>query len=376
MRVLFIARYRDPTMDRKVVHLAQIDGLTVRQVRPARWHDILLSANPGAPSAGLDQVSVPMLGRPDDPHRSIYRTLTFGLRQFRPDIIHAEEEPDSLAALHITLARRWFAPSARLILNTWQNVDRPRRPEVRWVTRQCLRAAEVVLCANQEAERILRAHGYAGYTQVLPAVGVDTDVFRPCPARPADDRFVIGYLGRLVPEKGLSTLLEALAQSGPACHLQLIGAGPGQPALARQATALQLGARVQFVAPVTPAEVAQQYCQLDAVVLPSLTTPLWKEQFGRVLTEAMACRVPVVGSSSGAIPEVVGDAGLIFPEGDAAALAGCLRQLQSSPQLRQDLADRGQARVQRLYTQSVIAQATVAVYRQVLNDTTSPAPSA
>ena len=59
---------------------------------------------------------------------------------------------------------------------------------------------------------------------------------------------------------------------------------------------------------------------LDVLVLPSLTTPSWKEQFGRVLQEAMACAIPVVGSDSGEIPHVIGDAGLVTPEGDAAAL--------------------------------------------------------
>jgi glycosyltransferase involved in cell wall biosynthesis len=373
MRVLFIARYRDPTMDRKVLYLAASEGVIVRQVRPANWHDDLLAGSPVASNGQVEQVSIPLVGRPNDPHRSVYRTLTFGLRQFRPDIIHAEEEPDSLAALQITLARRWLAPRAKLILNTWQNVDRPRRAEVRWVTRQCLEAADAVFCANQDAQGILRAHGYGGYTGVLPAVGVDTDVFQPCSGQQpaASDRFTIGYIGRLIPEKGIGTLLQALTQLGPAFHLRLIGAGPGRPALEAQVAALHLEGRVQFVAPMPPAQVAQQYCQLDALVLPSLTTPVWKEQFGRVLTEAMACRVPVVGSSSGAIPEVVDEAGLIFPEGEARALADCLRRLQSSPELRQALVDQGEARVRRRYTQSVIAQDTVAVYRHLLNEAAS-----
>jgi hypothetical protein len=156
MRVLFIARYRDLTMDRKVLCLAKTAGLTVRQVRPTNWQDALLATKPAETMAGVDQVSIPLLGRPDDPHRSLYRTLGFGMRHFRPDIIHAEEEPDSLAALQIALARRAFAPRAKLMLNTWQNVDRPRRAEVRWVTRRTLHAAEAVLCANSEAQAILR----------------------------------------------------------------------------------------------------------------------------------------------------------------------------------------------------------------------------
>jgi glycosyltransferase involved in cell wall biosynthesis len=371
MRVLFIARYREPTMDRKVRYLSAMEGLTLRQVRPAFKHD---DRSPARQDAA--QLSLPMLGKPDDPHRALYQTLSFGLREFRPDIVHAEEEPDSLAALQITLARRWFAPRARLILFTWQNVDRRRRPEVRWVTRQTLRAADAVLCGNREAQRILSQHGYHGYLEVLPSNGVDTDTFRPCSGRPVRQTFVAGYVGRFVPEKGIRTLLEAMAQLGAAFELRLVGGGRDGPALQAQSLALSLGERVQFVPARPPAQVAEYMCELDALVLPSLTTPVWKEQFGRVLTEAMACRVPVVGSSSGAIAEVVDTAGLIFPEGDATALAGCLRQLQSSPELRQELADKGEARVSNLYSQAVIAQKTASVYRRLLNDTAAGAQPA
>lgn len=365
MRVLFIARYRDPSMDRKVRLLATMGGLTVRHVRPAVWRDDLLAATQSGRDSGLDQVALPMLGRPNDPHRAVYRTLEFGLRQFRPDIIHAEEEPDSLAALHIAWARRLSAPRARLILNTWQNIDRARRPAVAWVARQCLQAADAVLCANQEAQGILQRQHYQGYTEVLPAVGVDTETFRPCPDKPQSRSFVVGYAGRFVREKGLHMLLEAVSKTDPALELRLIGAGPEQAALQARRAALGLDQRAQFVPAMSPAELAAYLCRLDALVLPSLTMPVWKEQFGRVLTEAMACGVPVIGSSSGAIPEVIGEAGLIFPEGDATALAACLERLRAEPALRLELAQRGRARAQANYAQSVIATRTAAVYRRL-----------
>ena len=101
-------------------------------------------------------------------------------------------------------------------------------------------------------------------------------------------------------------------------------------------------------------------------MLPSRTTPVWKEQFGRVLAEAMACKVPVIGSDSGAIREVIGDAGLIFPEGNVAALADCLRLLNASPSLRHDLAERGYVRASGLYTQEHIAEQTADFYRQLM----------
>jgi glycosyltransferase involved in cell wall biosynthesis len=102
------------------------------------------------------------------------------------------------------------------------------------------------------------------------------------------------------------------------------------------------------------------------VVLPSCTTRVWKEQFGRILVEAMACKVPVVGSDSGAIPEVVGNAGLIFPEGDVAMLAECLQRLKESPELRHELAERGYVRATTLYSQEHIGRLSVNFYKEVL----------
>lgn len=110
------------------------------------------------------------------------------------------------------------------------------------------------------------------------------------------------------------------------------------------------------------------YRQFDALVLPSLTRPNWKEQFGRVLVEAMATGLAVIGSDSGAIPGVLGDAGLIVPEGDAEAITGALQRLYDEAGLRQALADKGRERVLQHFTHASVAQATVDVYRSLLTD--------
>ena len=101
------------------------------------------------------------------------------------------------------------------------------------------------------------------------------------------------------------------------------------------------------------------------MVLPSRTTATWKEQFGRVLTEAMACGVPVVGSNSGAIPEVIADAGLIFPEGDAMSLAAQLQRLANEHTLAVELGRRGMARVVDNYSQKRIAAKTAAFLQEL-----------
>jgi len=91
------------------------------------------------------------------------------------------------------------------------------------------------------------------------------------------------------------------------------------------------------------------------------------EFFGRVAVEAMACGVPVVGSDSGEIPRTIGDAGLIFPEGNADALADCLRRILHDPLLAATLRAKGWERVQSLYAWEAIAERTVSTYRAILS---------
>ncbi|MDP3047288.1 MAG: glycosyltransferase, partial [Chloroflexota bacterium] len=109
----------------------------------------------------------------------------------------------------------------------------------------------------------------------------------------------------------------------------------------------------------------------DCLVLPSLTRVNWKEQFGRVLVEAMACQVPVVGSDSGEIPNLVGDGGLIVPEGNVGALAGALRRLRDGPVLCASLGMAGRARVLARYTQQKIAEETYEVYQAMMDQRAS-----
>ena len=106
--------------------------------------------------------------------------------------------------------------------------------------------------------------------------------------------------------------------------------------------------------------------QMDVLVLASRTLPNWKEQFGRVLVEAMACETAVVGANSGEIPNVIGPAGLIFPEGNAAALRQHLLTLMQSEERGRELGRNGRERVLAQYTQAQIASQTVSVYRDIL----------
>src|SRR5262249_12965257 len=128
---------------------------------------------------------------------------------------------------------------------------------------------------------------------------------------------VVGFIGRVVPEKGVDVLVDALATMDT--RLLVVGDGVARADLETRTASWPRG-KVTFVGAALDSSVPDFLACIDVLVLPSRTTPTWAEQFGHVLIEAMAAGVPVIGSSSGAIPEVIGEAGLLFPENDARAL--------------------------------------------------------
>ncbi len=177
--------------------------------------------------------------------------------------------------------------------------------------------------------------------------------------------FRIGYAGGLLPEKGVDLLLRACAGLRGDWRLHLAGSGDEQDTLQSLAAELGVAGKVHWTGRLPSAQMPGFYRRLDALAVPSRTTPAWKEQFGRVLIEAMACAVPVIGSDSGEIPRVIGEAGLVFPEGDAEALRAHLQRLHDDPAERVRLAQAGRARVLERYTMARIAAETVAHYKEI-----------
>ncbi len=165
----------------------------------------------------------------------------------------------------------------------------------------------------------------------------------------------------------MQVLLQALAGLEGNWRLQVVGSGPYGAALRELAVELGIQARVNWLGYVPSTEAPGILRSLDVLVLPSLTRANWKEQFGRVLIEAMACEVPVIGSSSGEIPNLIGDAGIVFPEGDAVGLRDSLRWLVSDPGLRSVLGQRGRQRVLERFTQAQVAADTYAVYKEMIS---------
>ncbi len=316
--------------------------------------------------------------------------LTFGtdlislLREFRPQIIQVEQGSRSLAYAQMIFLNQLLVLKAKNIFFTWWNLPYELKFPIALLEKFNLNNSHGIISGNQDGAEVLRQRGYQGKIKVMPQLGVDERLFTP-QQQPElasklgikSDDFVVGFVGRFVPEKGLLTLLQALVTiKDKPWKLLLLGRGELQAELIKITTENNLRERVIFVESVPHAQVTDYINLMNTLVLPSettykfktLTAAGWKEQFGHVLIEAMACKVPVIGSDSGEIPHVIGDAGLVFPEGDIPALANCLVQLIDQPDFAQSIGEKGYEKAMNKYTNKALAQQQFEFYQELINN--------
>ena len=306
--------------------------------------------------------------------RFYYRSgIAQHFKDFQPDIIHLEEEAWSLNALQTVRLKRKYCPKSRFIFRTSLSIPSKQRfgPLPVWIESRVFRETDMAFPLSENAGKILRQRGYSGAQIPFPN-GVDISLFQKQDMSQLKtslglaDCFVIGYVGRLIQMKGVDTLLEAAATLDFPFKLLIVGRGKDKSKFQEIAAKHQISEKIVWIDAVPPEEVPDYLNCMNTLVLPSRTTADWVEFFGRVLIEGMACEVPVIGSNSGEIPHVIGDAGLVFPEGDAATLAEKISQIADDPVLCQNLQKRGLVRVQH-FTWETIAQRTYEVYQQLLS---------
>jgi len=343
---------------RKLEDIARL-GVDLTVVVPPSWKDERGEQALERVYTDGYRLEVLPIRRNGDFHLHTYDGLGRLMREVRPDIVHIDEEPYNLAAWQMFYDAKRVG--AKTLFFSWQNLVRRYPPPFSWGERWLLNGVDYALMGTDSAAEVWRQKGYRGKWVVIPQFGTDPDLFKPA-TRP-DRPFTIGYFGRLVEEKGVRLLLQAVSGLTGDWRLILLGGGPLRAELEAQAESLGIADRVTFLGQVASTQMPGLYHQIDVLALPSLTRPNWKEQFGRVLVEAMCSGVAVIGSDSGAIPSVIGDAGMIVPEDDSDLLRGAFQRLMSEAGLMSRLAVQGRERASRLYTHQAIAQATYQVYQ-------------
>jgi phosphatidyl-myo-inositol dimannoside synthase len=305
------------------------------------------------------------------PHLRSYGAPLTELLAERWDVVHVWEEPYVAACAQIAKA----APgTARLVPATFQNIAKRYPPPFGYFERRVMQRANGWIAFGETVHETLRTRSaYASRPSRVISPGVDVCRFRPdAQARAAvrhrlgwpGDTAVVGFLGRFVPEKGLTTLMRALEGARHPWRALFVGGGPLESELEAFAAAHQ--DRVRILTKVAHDEVPAHLNAMDLLCAPSETTAGWREQFGRMLIESMACGVPVLANRSGEIPHVVGDAGVILEEHDIDGWTGAIDRLINDTEARDDLAERGLTRARERFALPVVARAHLDFFDELL----------
>jgi glycosyltransferase involved in cell wall biosynthesis len=368
-RVLVISHtYVQPAYRGKLRALAA-RGLDVTVGVPQRWKE----PEPGGGRpieiawerhAGLEVFPIPARAVGDLQNaRFARRALGALMRDKRPDLVQIEEEPGTRSARQVIAAAR--AHAIPVVLFTRQNLAVRLPFFARWGRRRTLRRLKGLAAGNEAAAALVRREVPDLPVAVLPQIGV------PVPHDPVHtthEGLAIGFVGRLVPRKGLDNLLQALALNrGANWHLTVVGDGPERERLEALASELRLAARIRWTGGLPADQLARLWPDLDVLVQPSRTLPEWHEQNGHVLVEAMAHEVAVVGTDSGVLPELMGggEAGALVPAADVPALAAELARLADDA-TRKQVAQAGRARALRLYSDDAVAARTLEFWKQLV----------
>ncbi len=366
MRILIISKALVVGMyQRKLEELAALPGVELVAVVPPYWYEERVGVQrlERAYTDGYHLIETPMRfnGRH---HIHYYPGIGRLIRSFRPDILHVDEEPYNFVTLHAATLGR--LAGAKVLFFSWQNLYRRYPPPFRVIELINYRLCAAGIAGNQEAVGVLRKKGFRGPLDVIPQFGVDPEIYTP-DSREPKDRPMVGFAGRLVREKGADLLIEAVSRmKSRSVQVQIVGNGSERSRLEHLASYRGIRDRVTFRGAVAPADMPATLRSLDVLVVPSRSRPNWKEQFGRVIIEAMSCGVPVLGSDSGEIPNVIGNRDLVFPEENVDALTHKLEQLTSDDELRTELGRWSRQRVLDHFTQASVARRYYEVYRRIL----------
>lgn len=303
-----------------------------------------------------------------------YPSLWKTLSEINPDIIHVIEEPWTLCMLQVVLWKKIFKSKTKIVFTTFENLSKKHNHIYdKRIEDFTLRDSDLAIVLDEAMKKILISKGFKKEIKIVPgfALGVDTEVYKKLNISKLRkelslNKFTIGYSGRFQKEKGVQTLLKAVARLKKDFNLLLLGWGQYRPEIESLAKELGLSGKIRIIDEKLGGKVVSYLNCIDLLVVPSLTTPEWKEQFGRVVPEAMICEIPVITSDSGSLPYITGDAGLVFKEGDADDLKNKIELIMNDKKLREKLIKKGLERARKYFDSKKIAYNTYKVYKEML----------
>jgi glycosyltransferase involved in cell wall biosynthesis len=281
------------------------------------------------------------------------------------DCVHMWEEPYVLAGAQIAASTPRRTP---LVFATYQNIRKRYPPPFAQIERFVVRRASAWIAGAQTVASALGdSPGYRSRPFTTIPLGVDIEVFRPDATMRAevfrrlgwsqDGAPVVGYLGRLVSEKGVAFLMSVLNRVRAGWRALVVGGGPLEAKV--RAWADGHGDQVRLIPAVKHDEVPLYLNAMDILAAPSETVAHWREQLGRMIIEAFACGVAVIGSDSGEVPFTIGDGGLVVRERDERAWVEALSELLDDTAKRRELAAAGRARAAAHFDWRVVGARTL-----------------
>ncbi len=284
------------------------------------------------------------------------------LVRFKPDIVDIHEEPYSVSGFESVGLAQMYAKSAACVFYSAQNILKHYPPPFCWSEQYVFKNSYGSYPCSEGVKDVLAAKGFDTNTDVIP-LGVDLSTYEPLgPKRRSDYQFgerdfVIGYFGRVETYKGVQFLIQALGQMKKSdWRLLIVGSGAYESELRTLANGLGVSDRIIWAGAVDGSDVPAYMRSCDLIAVPSMTTKTWKEQFGRIVVESIACGVPVVAFDSGSLPEVVDDVGLIVREGDLNELCLAIDRFYSDIELRKSLREKGLDKARTQYSWSRVAE--------------------
>lgn len=370
---------------KKYQELGRFEDLELTVVVPDRWRFNFKQFRTENDSTQREYKTIILpVAFPGYGHRSFYlSSLKTILLSTKPDIIHLFQEPYSIFAAQFILSRNLFLPSAKIIFITWENLYFANYPFFlsklyTFIEKYTHKNATCSTPITHSAKEILLKKGFHKKSYVMNW-GIDFELFKKQNVNSLqkklnlENKFVIGFAGRFVHEKGILDLLQAVALLEKESNLEkeiallLIGDGPLKSEIENLAKSLNLIEKITFIKPVSNIEMNRYLSCLGVLVLPSIEAEHWKEQLGKVLLEAMACNVSVIGSDSGEIPHVIGKTGKIFRSGDCQDLKEKLKEIIFSTN-NKELTQKARQRVLSIYSWKKISDDLCNLYCDIIKN--------